>query len=99
MEKIWSKSRDVDGSLLTTVNYDNTECMTDEKNKPYKSHSTNLVPFIIVNLSIKNSDNARNYEGLADTTYVIVKLLNLNKSNQMTDESLVHKKRCNKQLK
>ena len=73
--------------FLITSDHGNCEMMYDNSNDaPHTAHTLNPVPFIAVGL--KNSVLLRN-GGLSDIAPTVIQLLNLDKPNEMTGETLV----------
>jgi len=76
------------GIMLITADHGNAEKMWDETtNSPFTAHTTNPVEFIVVN----SGENTRLRENgkLADVAPTILKLLNIEKPEKMTGESLI----------
>jgi 2,3-bisphosphoglycerate-independent phosphoglycerate mutase len=80
------------GTLMITADHGNAEIMFDkEKNSPYTSHTTNPVPFIIVNKNlVKKNYNLKNGT-LADIAPTILSLLNITQPEEMTGKNLISK--------
>lgn len=77
------------GTMLISADHGNIECMIDENNKPHTSHTTNLVPFILVanetsNIKLENG-------ALKDIAPTVLNLLNLEKPKEMTGKNLICK--------
>ncbi len=76
------------GSMLITADHGNIECMKDENGQPHTSHTTNLVPFILVsNKSVKGLSDGN----LSDIAPTIIDLMGLEKPNEMTGANLIKK--------
>ena len=78
------------GNLLITADHGNAEQMIDYKTgEPHTAHTTNPVPLILVsadkNLKLKQGGK------LADLAPTILDLMNLEKPEEMTGESLIEK--------
>lgn len=74
---------------IITADHGNCENMIDEDGTPNKMHSTNLVPFIVVD---RNIDIDQNLVGkLADIAPTILELMNIEKPVEMTGVSLIKK--------
>ena len=77
----------IGGNMLITADHGNIECMSDSHNQPHTAHTTNPVPFILIN------KNAQQYSlkngSLQDIAPSVLQLLNLNKPQEMTGESLI----------
>ena len=75
------------GTLIITADHGNVECMIDKDNQPMTSHTTNRVPFIIVDESLRNLQLR---EGkLEDVSPTILHLLGLKQPDEMTGQSLI----------
>nr|QCI08659.1 Phosphoglycerate mutase [Sphondylothamnion multifidum] len=94
LKKIKEKKQ---GTIIITADHGNAEYMLDKDNKPCKSHSINLVPFIIIDND--NSETPINYlkaNGcLADIAPTILEILNLNIPKEMNGKSLIIQKTQN----
>ena len=82
---------------IITADHGNAETMLDRKNDLCKSHTKNLVPFILVN----NDKKIRNIKmssggSLADIAPTILDLFNIDKPNEMNGQSLINN--TNKQI-
>lgn len=86
--KVVSKISEIGGISLITSDHGNAEMMIDELGKPFSAHTTNKVPFIITeeNFSLKSHGK------LSDIAPTILDLLNVDKPDEMTGESLIIKK-------
>nr|YP_009312837.1 Phosphoglycerate mutase [Helminthora furcellata]SCW21091.1 Phosphoglycerate mutase [Helminthora furcellata]SCW23951.1 Phosphoglycerate mutase [Helminthora furcellata] len=86
-----------EGTMIITADHGNAEYMLDKNNLACKSHTTNLVPFIMVNHGINESkDNngcleLRSNGSLADIAPTIIDLLRLDQPKEMTGTSLIAK--------
>ena len=74
-------------TLLITADHGNAEKLLDENGKPFTSHTSNLVPFIVIsedkNIKLKKEGS------LKDISPTILKLLNIPKPEEMTGDSLI----------
>ena len=61
--------------------------MKDDEGKPYTAHTTNLVPLVITDENLKLRDHGI----LSDVTPTLLDLLELEKPEEMTSESLIIK--------
>nr|QCI05297.1 Phosphoglycerate mutase [Compsothamnion thuyoides] len=77
------------GTLIITADHGNAEYMLDNNNKPCKSHSTNLVPLIIVNEEELSKYNLKPYGSLSDIAPTILDILHLKKPTEMKGKSLI----------
>lgn len=81
---------------IITADHGNADIMFDYNNEPSKSHTKNLVPFLIINnnkelrhLKLKNGGS------LADIAPTILDILQIKKPQEMNGISLIKKKREN----
>jgi 2,3-bisphosphoglycerate-independent phosphoglycerate mutase len=75
------------GTLIITADHGNVERMLDEGGLPMTSHTTNRVPFIIVDESLRHIQLR---EGkLEDVAPTILHLLDLKQPEEMTGHSLI----------
>ncbi len=83
------------GTALITADHGNAEYMADEKGNPWTAHTTNPVPFILVEgerLKIPHygTDVRFRHDGrLADIAPTILQILNLPQPPEMTGQSLL----------
>ena len=74
------------GCVLITADHGNAEKMWDDKNDvPWTAHTTNPVNFIVVSDEFNSVKNG----GLADIAPTMLKILGIDKPEDMTGESLV----------
>lgn len=76
------------GNAIVTADHGNCEVMIDEEtNMPVTKHTTNKVPFIIVNYNkrIKLRDNGK----LSDIAPTILDLMNIKKPAEMTGKTMI----------
>lgn len=78
------------GTLIITADHGNADYMLDINNKPCTSHSTNPVPFIIINEKLKNNLKLRSKGRLADIAPTILDLFNIDIPNDMDGRSLIY---------
>nr|YP_009541913.1 phosphoglycerate mutase [Neogoniolithon spectabile]AYR06122.1 phosphoglycerate mutase [Neogoniolithon spectabile] len=78
-------------TIIVTADHGNAEEMLDSENIPCKSHSTNLVPFIMINQKyIKSQRNIlREIGSLADIAPTILDLLDIKPRQDMNGTTLV----------
>ena len=78
---------DVDGQMFICADHGNSDKMVDETGKPFTAHTTNPVPFILVNgpegCSLKEGGK------LADIAPTLLDMMGLEKPEEMTGESLL----------
>jgi len=85
--KIKENIVDNDTIWIITADHGNCENMIDPDGTPNKMHSTNRVPFIVVD---KNYDIDSNYVGkLADIAPTILKIMDLEIPKEMTGNILI----------
>ncbi|PCI48911.1 MAG: phosphoglycerate mutase (2,3-diphosphoglycerate-independent) [Alphaproteobacteria bacterium] len=79
--------KETGGCMLVTADHGNIELMKDQKTgQPHTAHTTNLVPFILVN----GASNHRLENGcLADVAPTILALMDLEQPDAMTGHSLL----------
>ena len=79
-------------TVILTADHGNADMMLDPNNEPCKSHTTSLVPFIIIS---NNKDTKkielRQHGSLADIAPTILNLLEINKPHEMNGQSLIKK--------
>ena len=83
--------KDVDGQMFICADHGNSEqLIDDETGEPFTAHTTNPVPFLLVNadpsLSLKEDGK------LADIAPTLIDLMGLKQPEEMTGESLLIKK-------
>nr|YP_009628728.1 Phosphoglycerate mutase [Acrochaetium secundatum]QBX88511.1 Phosphoglycerate mutase [Acrochaetium secundatum] len=97
LSKVLIAAEKVSSTVIITADHGNAECMVDPKGLPCKSHTTNLVPLILVNkqssFSLENYIKLKNdkHSSLADIAPTILNLLNIKPPNDMTGQSLIVK--------
>ncbi|MBE7381700.1 MAG: 2,3-bisphosphoglycerate-independent phosphoglycerate mutase [Leptolyngbya sp. SIO1E4] len=83
------------GSAIIIADHGNSECMWDENHKPWTAHTTNPVPFILVEgerLKVPGhgADVALRSDGrLSDIAPTILEILNLPQPKEMTGASML----------
>jgi 2,3-bisphosphoglycerate-independent phosphoglycerate mutase len=88
VEKLLSKG----GQALITADHGNAELMQDPENKTtITAHSINPVPFIVVSEELKSA-KLKEDGRLSDIAPTVLSMMNLDKPEQMTGESLIIKK-------
>ena len=75
------------GVAIITADHGNCEKMKDDEGKPYTAHTTNLVPLVITDENLRLRDHGI----LSDVTPTLLDLLELEKPEEMTSESLIIK--------
>jgi 2,3-bisphosphoglycerate-independent phosphoglycerate mutase len=77
------------GTALITADHGNAEQMLDyDTGEPHTAHTSNIVPFILVNNSLKHAQ-LREGGRLADIAPTLLDLMELDKPEEMTGESLI----------
>ena len=90
LAKLFEQIQLVNGTLIITADHGNADYMIDQNGNACTSHSTNLVPFIIVNNNVKNV-NLRSNGSLADIAPTILDLLNIKTPKDMNGQSLIER--------
>lgn len=84
--RVLEKLNEKGGIALITADHGNAEIYFDKQTgKPHTSHTSNKVPFIITS----NEFELKKMGGLSDITPTVLKLLRVDKPEDMTGESLV----------
>ena len=92
LELLTNATLESEGSLVITADHGNIESLQDENQQPHTSHTTNPVPFIIINKEFENSNKIRlKNGGLKDVAPTIIELMNIKKPIEMTGSSLILK--------
>nr|YP_010619809.1 Phosphoglycerate mutase [Symphyocladia marchantioides]WAX03822.1 Phosphoglycerate mutase [Symphyocladia marchantioides] len=90
-----NKIQDVSGTLIITADHGNADYMIDENDQPCKSHSTNLVPFIIIGKEENEQYSLKSSGSLADIAPTILDLLNIKRPQEMNGKSLIKNQQKN----
>jgi 2,3-bisphosphoglycerate-independent phosphoglycerate mutase len=83
------------GTLLITADHGNAECMRDSEGNPWTAHTTNPVPFILIEgeqrriIGHGGDVSLRNNGSLADVAPTILEILQLPQPEEMTGKSLI----------
>lgn len=81
---------EVDGQMFICADHGNAEKLIDEDGSPFTAHSTNQVPFIIVNY---DEDYALREGGcLADIVPTLIEMMGMEQPKEMTGKSLLIRK-------
>ena len=85
--KIIESTQKINGSLIITADHGNAELMMDVKNnQAHTQHTTNLVPFIVMNSNAKKVVDGGKLSDIAPT---ILSLLNCEVPKEMTGKNLI----------
>ena len=87
--RLMNKVEEMKCTLIITADHGNADYMIDNKNKPCKSHSTNLVPFSIINNDLEGQNQLKSRGTLADIAPTILEILNLKVPDEMNGQSLI----------
>ena len=83
--------KEVDGTMFICADHGNAEQLVDyETGEPFTAHTTNPVPFILVNYD--EAYTLREGGCLADIIPTLIEIMGLTKPVEMTGESLLIKK-------
>jgi 2,3-bisphosphoglycerate-independent phosphoglycerate mutase len=95
INRILKASNEANGIMIVTSDHGNAESMLDQNKQPCKSHTTNLVPFILIHDKLKSLDKTHpllyldESGSLADIAPTILDLLNIEKPREMSGQSLL----------
>ncbi len=88
IEKIIKTANSLEYAVVITADHGNAEKMIDEKGLPFTSHTSNKVPFSILNFNCK----LKSYGKLSDIAPTILEIIGIKKPNEMTGETLIIEK-------
>lgn len=91
ISKLVSHSKQQKATLIITADHGNADSMITEDNRPCKSHTTNPVPFILIEEK-EEERKLRSNGSLADIAPTILDLFKIEIPNQMKGQSLLQKK-------
>lgn len=77
--------KDMDGVLFVTADHGNADKMLDENGEPFTAHTTNPVPFIVVNYPCEVREGGK----LCDIAPTMLKVMGLPQPAEMTGESII----------
>ncbi|MCC8022726.1 MAG: 2,3-bisphosphoglycerate-independent phosphoglycerate mutase [Clostridiales bacterium] len=79
--------KEMDGVLLVTADHGNADKMYEDDGSPFTAHTTNLVPFVVVNYpgGCKLREGGR----LCDLAPTMLKVLGMPQPEEMTGESII----------
>nr|YP_010619615.1 Phosphoglycerate mutase [Tayloriella tenebrosa]WAX03628.1 Phosphoglycerate mutase [Tayloriella tenebrosa] len=89
IKTLFNKIKEVNGTLIITADHGNADYMIDKNNQPCKSHSTNLVPFMIVHKENDQKYTLQSHGNLADIAPTILDILNISSPQEMNGRSLI----------
>ena len=99
LKKILKTIKHKKTTLLITADHGNADIMFDKNNEPCKSHTKNLVPFVMVNTSKEENDYSLKPTGsLTDIAPTILDLLKIKIPHEMDGQSLIINKKRKKPL-
>lgn len=88
--KIADKAKEMGVTMLLTADHGNAECMEDPvTHKPFTAHTTNPVPFLVIN--DKDVKSLKSSGALCDVAPTVLDILGIEKPKEMTGESLIEK--------
>ena len=82
--------KEVDGVMFICADHGNAEQLVDEAGEPFTAHTTNPVPFILVNYD--TSYTLKEGGRLCDIVPTLIDIMGMEKPAEMTGESLLIKK-------
>ena len=77
--------QEMDGVLFVTADHGNADKMLDESGEPLTAHTTNPVPFIVVNYPCEVREGGK----LCDIAPTMLKVMGLAQPQEMTGESII----------
>lgn len=86
VERIVTKVLSLGGTVCITADHGNIEKMLDEEGRPHTAHTTNLVPFIVVD----GNPRTLHIGKLCDIAPTLLELLGMPKPAAMTGDSLIN---------
>ena len=86
VERIVTKVLSLGGKVCITADHGNIEKMLDEEGRPHTAHTTNLVPFIVVDGNPRTLHPGK----LCDIAPTLLELLEMEKPAAMTGNSLLN---------
>ena len=95
--KLLEAINQVSGTVIITADHGNAEYMSDEENNPWTAHTTNKVPFILIEGEKRKIPghggdvNLRDDGKLADIAPTILEILQLPQPAEMTGRSMIVK--------
>jgi 2,3-bisphosphoglycerate-independent phosphoglycerate mutase len=90
VQEIADAAEETGTSMIITADHGNVEKMKGENGEPYTAHTTNKVPFIVIDNSENKSDfKLRDGGCLADVAPTVLDLMEVDKPAEMTGKSLI----------
>ena len=84
--KIYEKIKNTDINMFICADHGNCECMIDSNGMPHTTHTTNQVPFVLINnKGYKLKENG----SLCDIAPTMLQLMGIEKPADMTGNSLL----------
>ncbi len=88
VEKVYNAIIEVDGQMFICADHGNADKLVDyDTNKPFTAHTTNPVPFILVNA--KDVKDLKDGGKLCDVAPTLLELMGLEVPKEMTGQSLL----------
>ena len=84
LEKVVTTATEMGYKTLIIADHGNADQMTKEDGSPHTAHTTSLVPAIVVGLGNKTLRQGK----LADVAPTLLKMMGLDKPNEMTGSAL-----------
>lgn len=84
--KIADKAKEKEITMLLTADHGNAELMADEAGAPFTAHTTNEVPFVVIN---GGDIKLREDGALCDVAPTILKIMGIAQPAEMTGQSLI----------
>jgi len=86
IERVFNAVHDAGGTMIVTADHGNAEEMLDEHGNPATKHTTNPVPFYILDKNVVLRQDEGALEDIAPT---VLELMNISKPDAMTGRSLL----------
>nr|YP_009244110.1 phosphoglycerate mutase [Gelidium elegans]AMK96352.1 phosphoglycerate mutase [Gelidium elegans] len=91
IKQLISHGQQYNATIIITADHGNAELMLTKDNKPCKSHSTNPVPFILIENENRSRKTLRENGSLADIAPTILELMAIKIPEVMSGRSLLSK--------
>lgn len=79
------------GAVLITADHGNADKMQESNGQPHTAHTTNPVPFVLVDYSGKNRELKKEEGALCDISPTLLDLIGIDAPKEMTGHTLVNK--------